>query len=119
MQRSCPHRRFTKYGQGCLWADDCADGAAGAAVLNQLNRMEAFGRQALHIKRQHLLRAFSDAQLATFAVHLIDFNPTAYGHARFSPFSTVMSALRERFAARVAPKYTLSYLIIPPLNGFD
>jgi hypothetical protein len=114
--RRCPQRRFAKYGQGGFRADNGADCAAGAAILHQFNRMEALWGQVLHVEGQHLLRALCNAQLAPFAVQLVDFNPTAYRHARFSPFG--IPCYFDDTRQDKAQKYTLTYLIIPLLTAF-
>jgi hypothetical protein len=80
-------------GEGGFRADDGADGAARAAFPDQVRGVVAFRGEMFHIEGEHVLGAGMDAQLASLAVDLANFNPTFYRHKESSNVTITISTI--------------------------
>ena len=71
---------FAIDGDGCIWTDDCADCATGAAILVDMGRMVTPGCQMCHIQAENLLGADTETQFTTLTIRVRNFDPAGYGH---------------------------------------
>ena len=72
---------FTIDSDGCVRADDGANGASGAAILMDMGRVVALGGQARHVQTENFLGTGADTQFATLAIQVRNFDPALNWHA--------------------------------------